>query len=263
VPHGDGDEVADDSIFENDPFFQLPDQGEDSDGAEQESKGMFKKRKDKKGDDKAARKKEAVEEEKLRKATEREQLKLLMMSDNADEQKRAGFSIKHGALGRASQQAGEALDSKKKNRKKGKKGKKADEDDDEPGNTGGDFEVNVNDSRFSSVFSDPRFALDPTDPQFRKTPGLEKLLHEGRNRRSKRARDEDDASEEEVRGGSAESNGPMGTGLAKRDGKSSGAKGTVGEGGGGSGGASVGKKGRVLDPQLAALVSTLKARGGR
>ena len=79
VPHGDGDEVADDSIFENDPFFQLPDQGEDSDGAEQESKGMFKKRKDKKGDDKAARKKEAEEEEKLRKATEREQLKLLMM----------------------------------------------------------------------------------------------------------------------------------------------------------------------------------------
>jgi len=42
-----------------------------------------------------------------------------------------------------------------------------------------------------------------------------------------------------------------------------GARGGVGGGGGGSGGAGVGKKSRVLDPQLAALVSTLKARGGR
>ena len=32
------------------------------------------------------------------------------------------------------------------------------------------------------MFSDPRFALDPTDPQFRKTPGLSKLLDEGQCR---------------------------------------------------------------------------------
>ncbi len=69
---------------------------------------------------------------------------------------------------------------KKKNRKKGKKGKKGGEDDDDgAGGGAGEFEINVKDERFSSVFTDPNFALDPTVPQFRQTPGLGKLLGAG------------------------------------------------------------------------------------
>eukprot|EP00960_Hanusia_phi_P044881 756884-Hanusia_phi.AAC.1 len=101
--------------------------------------------------------------------------------DEANEGKR-GYSIKHSALGRASQLAGEEVNKKKK--KKGKK-EKGDED------KGDSFKLDLNDPRFASVYrftrptrlaqhanavnSDPKFALDPTDPQVLTSPALDLL----------------------------------------------------------------------------------------
>ena len=252
VPDGVAVAGADDAAFDDD-FFKLPDEGSGEEGADQEVGGMFKKnRKGRKGDPgaTAARKnKKMAEEEEERRRKQQQQLELLMMDDkDTAAQRKAGFSLKHGALGRASQQAGSEVQDAagKKRKKKGKKGKEDDQDGEDPAE-GGQFEVNVHDERFASVFSDPRFALDPTDPQFRKTPGLSKLLDEGRHRRAlKRGREDPgegagDSVGQNLAGG--ESGGRQGGGRPLEH----------------SGGTS-GKKGKFKDAQLASLVSTLKAR---
>jgi hypothetical protein len=125
---------------------------------------------------------------------------------------------------------------------------------------------------YYQVFSDPRFALDPTDPQFRKTPGLSKLLDEGSNRRAvgKRGRDEHDADGKEAgRGGGSRSGGgghALGgegegdEGGRKKESKGGGALSSNSGAGGGVGGGGGGKKSKFQDAELASLVSTLKAR---
>lgn len=46
------------------------------------------------------------------------------------------------------------------------------------------FKVDVNDSRFKDLFESDAFAIDPTDPAFRKTEGMEELLRKKRSGRS-------------------------------------------------------------------------------
>jgi hypothetical protein len=48
----------------------------------------------------------------------------------------------------------------------------------------GDFAVNLADDRFQSVFDESEFAIDPTNPHFKPTEGMQKILHEKRNRGS-------------------------------------------------------------------------------
>jgi hypothetical protein len=55
------------------------------------------------------------------------------------------------------------------------------------------FEIDVSDPRFSRLFQNHEFAIDPTNPKFKATSGMKALLEEGRKRR----RDRDDRGDEE------------------------------------------------------------------
>ena len=53
---------------------------------------------------------------------------------------------------------------------------------------GGDFKVDVEDSRFRAVLdgTDDRFGIDRTDPQFKETPAMREIMAEQTRRRKKR-----------------------------------------------------------------------------
>lgn len=66
--------------------------------------------------------------------------------------------------------------SKKKNKKKNKDaGNKVDEDN---------FTVNVNDDRFSALFTSHHYNIDPTDPHYKKTKAMETIIGEKLKRRA-------------------------------------------------------------------------------
>jgi hypothetical protein len=82
----------------------------------------------------------------------------------------------------------------KKKRSRTKKGA-ADGDDRGEGKRGGlqtGFEMDVSDPRFAAVFEKHEFAIDPTNPKFRGTEGMKKLLEEGRRKRQRRGGGEDE-----------------------------------------------------------------------
>ena len=56
--------------------------------------------------------------------------------------------------------------------------------------SGTDFKVNMRDNRFSAVLegSDDRFGIDKTDPSYKETPGMRKILAEQTKRRQKKRR---------------------------------------------------------------------------
>merc|ERR1712165_181154 len=47
---------------------------------------------------------------------------------------------------------------------------------------GDNFSVDVGDNRFSAVFNHPEFNIDPTNPNFKKTKNMEKILGEKQKR---------------------------------------------------------------------------------
>ncbi|TAQ90569.1 hypothetical protein B7494_g1096 [Chlorociboria aeruginascens] len=103
---------------------------------------------------------------------ERANLSLLMTSNTNDAPELSHFDINE--ISRAEKAA----------RKKGKKGKKVDQS--EGGKRGGlqqGFEIDVGDERFGKLFENHEFAIDPSNPRFRGTEGMKKLLEEGRRKR--------------------------------------------------------------------------------
>ncbi|XP_046859479.1 ESF1 homolog [Xenia sp. Carnegie-2017] len=86
------------------------------------------------------------------------ELQLLMMDDDDD---REHFNLK----------------SIMKNEKSRKKRKQKTEE-----NMKDNFEINVNDSRFSALYSSHLFAVDPSDPQFKKTKAMDSIIREKQRR---------------------------------------------------------------------------------
>ncbi|OXB82870.1 UNVERIFIED_CONTAM: hypothetical protein H355_010440 [Colinus virginianus] len=60
-----------------------------------------------------------------------------------------------------------------------------------------DFQVNVADTRFQAMFTSPLFNLDPSDPNFKKTKAVERILEEKARRREQKQQDLHEASEEQ------------------------------------------------------------------
>ncbi|NWX99931.1 ESF1 protein, partial [Nothoprocta ornata] len=58
-----------------------------------------------------------------------------------------------------------------------------------------DFQVNVADTRFQAMFTSPLFNLDPSDPNFKKTKAVEKILEEKARRREQKQQDLEETSE--------------------------------------------------------------------
>ena len=76
----------------------------------------------------------------------------------------------------------EILRAEKKKAKKSKKSQKGKESEDR-GGLQQDFEMDVADDRFKAVFDSHEFAIDPSNPKFKATQGMTKLLEEGRKKR--------------------------------------------------------------------------------
>ncbi|KAF8421288.1 pre-rRNA processing protein Esf1 [Tirmania nivea] len=148
----------------NDPFFQ------------EEEPTVTKK--EKKKADKEAKKKEAAE-----KAAQRAELELLMMGD-ANERAVAGGNMKHFNLKEV------VKAEKEKKLKKRKRGKKA---VDAEGVQDG-FEADVKDPRFAALFEEHDFAIDPTNPRFKQTSTMKKLMEEKRNRKKGHADNDEDGA---------------------------------------------------------------------
>ncbi|KAI9762914.1 MAG: pre-rRNA-processing protein esf1 [Geoglossum simile] len=105
-------------------------------------------------------------------ATKRAELELLMIDDDhvADT---SGKRLQHFDIN-------DVLKAEKAKTKKGKKGKRA-----IPAGAAvqEDFKMDVNDPRFSRLWGEHEFAIDPTNPRFRKTEGMKMLLEEARKKR--------------------------------------------------------------------------------
>ncbi|KAL1748456.1 hypothetical protein HDZ31DRAFT_60195 [Schizophyllum fasciatum] len=78
--------------------------------------------------------------------------------------------------------------------KKGKK-KRAKKDADAEKDLQEDFTLDVTDARFAALHEDPSFAIDPTNPHFKKTKGMAALLEERVRRRKTAAGDGDSEPE--------------------------------------------------------------------
>lgn len=142
------------SEYLNDPYF-----------AEEFANKEFEKPKKKK---KVAKKQENSDEEDD-KARAQKELELLL--DDGEEEK-AHFSLKKI-------QDQETMSSSKRKRHL-KKSKKELQARSEPVDS---FELNVKDNRFAAVYTAPEYNIDPTDPSFKKTKGMEVLIQEKLKRR--------------------------------------------------------------------------------
>ncbi|XP_065197963.1 ESF1 homolog [Sycon ciliatum] len=147
----DSDEVPQDFDF-NDPFFA----GEDTALSKKDSKKKKKKR--------------GLTEEEQREEAE---LKLLMVDDEQDEKK-------HFSLKRIQEQ--EKLEAMGSSKKKWRKKRKREEEDEDGANAQPEFKMD-NDPRFSAIFSDAKFAIDPSAPNFKKTKVMDDLVKERHRRR--------------------------------------------------------------------------------
>ncbi|KAJ2170821.1 pre-rRNA-processing protein esf1 [Coemansia sp. RSA 551] len=68
----------------------------------------------------------------------------------------------------------EIVKAEKSQGRKGKRGKKIEVED--------DFKLNVSDPRFGALFESHNFAIDPNNPNFKKTKAMKDLLSETRKR---------------------------------------------------------------------------------
>ncbi|KAL2164874.1 hypothetical protein VTH06DRAFT_170 [Thermothelomyces fergusii] len=153
VPKQQAEEPEEDLGFD-DPFFT----------AEPVKPSKSALRKEERLKKRAAREKEEAEN-----AAQKAQLELLMADENGGGAHLDHFDMKE--IERAE---------KLKGKKKKKKGKKAAED---RGGLQEDFKMDVEDSRFKAVFENHEFAIDPSNPKFKATQGMKKLLEEGRKKR--------------------------------------------------------------------------------
>lgn len=160
---GGDDDPFNDPFF-NDPFFTDPTASAKAERAARASEKATKR---------AAREAAAVEAE-SRKA----ELELLMAGDASEP------AVSHFDM-REIEKAEKQSRKKGKAAKKGKKNKAADAVEDE-------FKVETEDPRFKALFESHEYAIDPTNPRFKKTKGMETLLEEGRKKRKARGDEEGD-----------------------------------------------------------------------
>ncbi|KAL9958924.1 hypothetical protein ACROYT_G036001 [Oculina patagonica] len=149
----ESDEIPSD-VDLSDPFFsQELDAGiSDNSKTNKASTGKTKKK----------RKQTVQETEEDRKA--KEELELLLMDEKDD---RRHFSLKG------------IMENEKKSKKKRKRKAKDEEIVDD------NFNVDLEDSRFDALFTSHHFAVDPSDPQYRKTKAMETIIEERQKRREK------------------------------------------------------------------------------
>lgn len=117
------------------------------------------------------KKHEAKLKEEEEKATNRAELELLMQDNLTD---KAGH-LDHFDIAE--------IQRAEKEKKKGKGKKKGEEVESKRGGLQENFQMDVGDERFGDVFKNHEYAIDPSNPKFKGTEGMKKLLEEGRRKR--------------------------------------------------------------------------------
>ncbi|KAL2875915.1 pre-rRNA-processing protein esf1 [Colletotrichum sp. CLE4] len=120
-------------------------------------------------------KRAAREAEEKEKAEHKKQLELLMADDKTD----AAEHLDHFDMN-------EIIKAEKAKKKKGKAAKRLAKKAAADGEKLGlqeDFKMDVGDDRFKAVFDSHEFAIDPSNPKFKGTEAMQKLLEEGRKKR--------------------------------------------------------------------------------
>ncbi|KIJ11829.1 hypothetical protein PAXINDRAFT_137574 [Paxillus involutus ATCC 200175] len=122
----------------------------------------------------------------LRQPSTKAELALLAASDNPRGES-AHFDMK--AVLKAEKQS-----KSKRSRHKSKKRATDGDADDGPNETQNDFVIDVKDDRFTAIHEDHQFAIDPSNPHFKKTKSMAALLDERSKRKtSRRGRPDDPA----------------------------------------------------------------------
>ncbi|WYZ46101.1 hypothetical protein EsH8_IX_000326 [Colletotrichum jinshuiense] len=132
-------------------------------------------------------KRAAREAEEKEKAEQKAQLQLLMADENGGDAEHLDHFDMNEIV-----RAEKAKKKKGKGKKKAKKGG----DDEKVGLQEG-FAMDVGDDRFKAVFESHEYAIDPSNPKFKGTEGMQKLLEEGRKKR-KAGGDDDEPVERET-----------------------------------------------------------------
>ncbi|CAG7830713.1 unnamed protein product [Allacma fusca] len=166
----EGDEIpfSDDDvdIDMNDPYFKQ----------ERSSNDVFKSSSKTKSKNPA--KSQHSEEKSDKQNMKDAELELLLMDEEKDNKR-------HFSMKKILEAESNALSKKKKN-KKWKKEKPAPETD--------EFQVDLQDNRFSALYLSHHFNVDPSDPNFKKTKGMEALVSEKQKRRLTGVRNKDSAT---------------------------------------------------------------------
>ncbi|KAL7948588.1 hypothetical protein V8C42DRAFT_314895 [Trichoderma barbatum] len=155
VVTGGGDDDGEDLGFD-DPFFTTEDPAPTS-------KTSIRK-------EERRKKREAREVAEARDAEEKAHLSKVMAEDANDNQVEHLDHFDMNEILRAEKQKGK----KAKYQKKSKGGDVGLQQD---------FKMDVKDDRFKAVFDSHEFAIDPSNPKFKATEGMKKLLEEGRKKR--------------------------------------------------------------------------------
>ncbi|KAL3423957.1 hypothetical protein PVAG01_05704 [Phlyctema vagabunda] len=144
---------ADADLGFDDPFFAT-----DEAVKERASKNLRKEERRKK--------REAKDKEAAEKASQKAELELLMV-DNENTTQLEHFDINE--IARAEKMK------KKKSKSRTEVGKR--------GGLQENFEIDVGDARFGKLFEEHEFAIDPSNPKYKGTEAMKKLLEEGRRKR--------------------------------------------------------------------------------
>ena len=105
------------------------------------------------------------------------------MADEGADAKLKHFDMK--AIEKAEKEA------RRKGKGKKNKTKKNAAADDANGEEQSGFSMDTADPRFKAVFDSHEYAIDPTNPRFKRTQGMTALLEEGRRKRKDRAERDD------------------------------------------------------------------------
>jgi len=171
----------------DDDFFDAGSEEEENDMVQRSNRDKGKK----KGKDRKDRKIPPVPVIGHRHESTSEELALLAASDNPNTEPKH-FNLKS------------VLKAEKKSKGKGKKSKKTAQLDDNEIQQ--DFTIDVKDDRFKALHEDHVFAIDPSNPHFKKTKSMTALLQERSKRQKSRHEDEgDDGMSKKTDGGGARS----------------------------------------------------------
>lgn len=179
---GDGDDLGFD-----DPFFAAGGDGDsgDSDAAIEPSAQSERAASHKMRKEERLKKRQEREAEEEAERKQRAELELLMADDNED----GTGKVRHFDMKEIEKAEKEARRKGKKNKKHHKKNKTATADQ-----VADDFQVDTADPRFARLFSSHEYAIDPTNPRFKRTKAMETLLEEGRKRKHGTGKSDQDPS---------------------------------------------------------------------